>query len=533
MGAIKESSMLLAKKIILLSLALVQIPCFSFGFGKYLNAPFVQESDDLEAFLEDPVASFDRLKAIPNLCERVTGYDLKYVLRGQGPPRSFLDVFFERHFQEMDGVKMEIVLYLFKELRCCQAPIWEKVGKTFSLYPRMFAEALKDDEDWEHSVSGLSWDWDVFAVGLAGLGDSQFEKVIREYAHSLNQERGQSLEIVEAFIHDPVANFERIKTIDNVDGWIYRYELSLVEGGRLKKDPIGILLRSFDEIDEKKIEILTYLILRVRSGYHAELVMARASAVFKNHPQLFLRVLERMSEWKNVVDQFASWDPEGFEEGLEKAGESEFVKAIRKYLTGGQKEQQALSEEVSIDWDEVKKAFTAYESCPSKESARWLLATIPEQPAVRELGDSETAALVILDSIVFDRAIVAGDEVLAEAAFRLFYYMSGGAVDEELTIMLGRFLVRKPEAFLKLLKKYQHLFPAERDYPVRMTEILEIVPDITSDEDSNRRKIEETRLYMGRIKALERVEDPELVELRDACIRVIRTIIAGIERRIS
>jgi hypothetical protein len=201
------------------------------------------------------------------------------------------------------------------------------------------------------------------------------------------------------------------------------------------------------------------------------------------------------------------------------------------FLTGGLQEQKKLTGDVYIDWDEVKKAFAAYESCPSEESARWLLATIPEQPAVRELGDSETAALVILDSIVFDRAIVAGDEVLAEAAFRLFYYMSGGAVDEELTIMLGRFLVRKPEAFLKLLKKYRHLFPTERDYPVTMTEIQEIVPDITSDEDELLMNKELIRLYTERVKALEKVEDPELVELRDACFRVIVTILTGIERR--
>jgi hypothetical protein len=149
-----------------------------------------------------------------------------------------------------------------------------------------------------------------------------------------------------------------------------------------------------------------------------------------------------------------------------------------------------------------------------------------------ELGNREFAAGAIADSLMFDRAVVAGDELLAEAAFRLFGHIGGGAVDEELRIMLGRFLTKKPEAFLKLLRKYRHLFPTERDYPVTMTEILEIVPDITSDEDELLMIKESVRLYTERIKALERVEDPELMELRDACIRVIRTIIAEIERRI-
>ena len=201
------------------------------------------------------------------------------------------------------------------------------------------------------------------------------------------------------------------------------------------------------------------------------------------------------------------------------------------FLAGSQEKQQEPGEEVYINWDEVKKAFDAYRSCSSDENARRLLETIPEKPATRELGNSEAAVMAILDCIPFYSMICAGDEVLAEAAFRLFKYVSGGAIEEELTIELGRFLTKNPEAFLKLLKKYRHLFPAERNYPVTMTEILEIVPDITSDEDWHRRKIEEARLYTERLKALERVEDPELIELRDACIRVIRTIIARIERR--
>ena len=58
-----------------------------------------------------------------------------------------------------------------------------------------------------------------------------------------------------------------------------------------------------------------------------------------------------------------------------------------------------------------------------------------------------------------------------------------------------------------------------------MTEIHEIVPDARSIEDWNRLKNESIRLYIERIKALERVSDPKLIELRDACIRAIKKII--------
>jgi hypothetical protein len=200
-------------------------------------------------------------------------------------------------------------------------------------------------------------------------------------------------------------------------------------------------------------------------------------------------------------------------------------------LAGSQYEQEKRREGKFINWDEVKQALDVYESCPSEESARRLLATIPEKPAVYQLGKREATALAFLNSVPFEKAVISGDKLLAETAFKLLGYVGGGAVDEELRIMLGRFLIREPATFLELLKRYNYLFPSERDYPIFMTEILEIVPDITSEEDGRRQKKERVRLYTERIKALERVKEPGLIELRDACIRAIQTIVVRIERR--
>lgn len=199
--------------------------------------------------------------------------------------------------------------------------------------------------------------------------------------------------------------------------------------------------------------------------------------------------------------------------------------ALCLFLGGRRQEQEKQNEQECINWDEVKQALDIYESCPSEENARRLLATIPEKAAAREFGNGESVGLAFINCVPFMKAVITGDALLTETAFRLFGYMRGGVVEEELRIMLGRFLTKNPAIFLRLLKKYLHLFASERDYPVTMTEILEIVPDITSKEDSRRRKIEEIRLYTERIKALERVEDPELTELKDACIRVIKAII--------
>lgn len=66
-----------------------------------------------------------------------------------------------------------------------------------------------------------------------------------------------------------------------------------------------------------------------------------------------------------------------------------------------------------------------------------------------------------------------------------------------------------------------------------MTEILDIVPDICSDEDWKRRDIEELKLYERRLRALKSVQDEDLLVVRDRCIKIIEEIIKEIKDRIK
>jgi hypothetical protein len=178
-----------------------------------------------------------------------------------------------------------------------------------------------------------------------------------------------------------------------------------------------------------------------------------------------------------------------------------------------------------INWDNIKEALEAYESCPCEENAKLLLATVPELPGADQIGNRKSAVLALLESVLFTDKIVAGDESLAETAFRLLGYLRGGAIDEEIRISLSRFLIKKPEAFLRLLKKYEYLFSSEEEYPITMTEILDIVPDVDSEADRLRMNAARKRLYTERLEALKKVDDPELKKLRDTCILVIEAII--------
>ena len=63
-----------------------------------------------------------------------------------------------------------------------------------------------------------------------------------------------------------------------------------------------------------------------------------------------------------------------------------------------------------------------------------------------------------------------------------------------------------------------------------MTEILDMVPDVTSEEDRLRSNALRKRLYTERLEALRKVDDPELNNLRDTCIRVIEAIINKLRR---
>jgi len=194
-------------------------------------------------------------------------------------------------------------------------------------------------------------------------------------------------------------------------------------------------------------------------------------------------------------------------------------------LTANRPLAQSQTEKGPINWDNVKKALKVYEFCPCEENTRRLLATVPELPGAVQMGDRKTASLALLESAVFTDTIIAGDETLAETAFRLLGYLRGGAIDEEITIALSRILIKKPWAFLRLLKKYEFLFSSEEEYPITMTEILDIVPDISSEEDRLRSNTVRRRLYSERLEALRKVDDPELNNLRDACIRVLEAII--------
>jgi hypothetical protein len=289
-----------------------------------------QATRTIEDFLNDPVAAFERLKAINDLCQEMMAYEI-----GSSHPgykhESYLDKLFARHFREIDDKKMEIVIYLFLNLKHCNGFIWNKTTEAFALRPNVFAKTLESIPEWKSIIEDISLDWPSFSAGLNGLGSTEFERTVKEYATSLHQERSQIEKDIEAFFKDPVGCFDRIKNLDDICLWMGRFM------SRLQKEfiiaPIDALFDGpFEAIDEQKVRIMIHLVLHCGPGGQGEVLADRVARVFRAQPRLFARVLEESPEWKRVVDVVSGLGWSDFSVGLEGLGNSKFEKELKGYV---------------------------------------------------------------------------------------------------------------------------------------------------------------------------------------------------------
>lgn len=301
-----------------------------------------QEHSALEAFLDDPVKNFGHIKEMQDLCAQIVSYDLD--LRGQGRGDSqdlFVNRLFRTHFCETNEKKIEIVIFLFSKLHSCRSDIYENTMRVFVEQPRMFVAELERHQDWKIIINGISQDWEAFSRELVELGSTAFEKAVKEYAiseHEINEKR---LKDIEVFFSDPVANFDRIKRMENICELISRYEQGFTNNQSLTDNFLTEFFnRHFREIDEIRIKIVIHMILHCGSGVQGEILLDKADEIFSVQPQMFVMVLEKTEEWKSVIrDLFYLGD---ISKGLAKLGNSKFVMKIREYVkelekTGRQK----------------------------------------------------------------------------------------------------------------------------------------------------------------------------------------------------
>ncbi|MBN2256852.1 MAG: hypothetical protein JW704_03390, partial [Anaerolineaceae bacterium] len=251
------------------------------------------------------------------------------------PPVQFLgssSQLYGRHFQDVDEKKMQIVVYLYRQLRSCYGDIVNKTIATIGLNPTIFISVLEREPDWESIVEGLSLEWESFLPILGRLGDTEFAQEVKNQAFRAHEGRDQKIEIIAAFLNDPVMLFDKVRTWDDIGFWIGQYGDRLYTEGRLTEPIIDVFIRThFQEIDEKKIEILMHLLLR-SGGFIGEMLSDETAKIFMLHPSVFIKVLERTEDWQRVVDKISMLSWNNFHNGLMRLGDTEFEKSLRKYI---------------------------------------------------------------------------------------------------------------------------------------------------------------------------------------------------------
>jgi hypothetical protein len=293
---------------------------------------------DLEAFLfEGAVKNFPRIKDINDLCAWIARYQEKYMSEGSAAFLNPIDQLLRREFGEIDEQKLEILFHLI--LQCGGLGYGERIlWRTDSALrddPELFFRVLGNGPDWTSLLNKISENWSSPAIwetaldGAAKLADNNLKDSVQGYIRCLHEDRIQREKDVEAFMLDPVAGFERIKKIENLCYWIGLYEQRLIHDHLLNESALSVLFREhFQEVDEKRTEIIIHMVLHCGSGIYGEFLADRAEKMFRARPDLFVGIFERTPRWKDAVRNLFYLTDIRFE----SLGNSEFERKIKEYV---------------------------------------------------------------------------------------------------------------------------------------------------------------------------------------------------------
>lgn len=149
-----------------------------------LHEDRIQREKDVEAFRLDPVAGFERIKNIENLCSWIGLYEQRFI-HNQALDEFRLNVLFREHFQVVDEPRTEILVHMMPH--CGSGHYGEiladQAARMFRARPDLFVRVLEKTPRWNDVVSALLYLTDVVDV-FEALGNSEFERRIKEYVHN-------------------------------------------------------------------------------------------------------------------------------------------------------------------------------------------------------------------------------------------------------------------------------------------------------------------------------------------------------------
>lgn len=141
----------------------------------------IQRERDIEAFIVDPIAGFERIKGIENICWWLAYHDSRIVHDGVLEKTAW-GILFQERLKEVDEKWTEIVIHMITH---CGSGLYgelltDPAESMLRARPDLFIRVLERTRRWKDVVDQLLALADVRDVFLK-LGDSEFEKQVKEY----------------------------------------------------------------------------------------------------------------------------------------------------------------------------------------------------------------------------------------------------------------------------------------------------------------------------------------------------------------
>ncbi|MDI6699586.1 MAG: hypothetical protein QME85_11740 [Candidatus Saccharicenans sp.] len=276
----------------------------------------------IEAFFSDPVKYFEALKKEPDLRNKLELY-FRY---NKEKARDGLRILLE----QPDQARSEILVYLLAIYP--EYVIADTAAEFFSLSPDLFTNQLKRYPEWRELINELTRREETFYAGLEKLGNTEFEREVKDYALKLKAQRDYEYKIISSFIDDPIKNYQKILGLRDFDKLIYEYQKKFIKNGILTDDPFGRLLDNLSIANEKTIEILIHLMSNIKSGYYAEELANKTARTFYSNTNLFINVLKRHDNWREIIDSMLETEWNIIMKTLPKLGQSEFERELKEYI---------------------------------------------------------------------------------------------------------------------------------------------------------------------------------------------------------
>jgi hypothetical protein len=180
----------------------------------------------------------------------------------------------------------------------------------------------------------------------------------------------------------------------------------------------------------------------------------------------------------------------------------------------------------NINWDEIRRAFGSYCQSPSSGKAIWILSIMPKSFDNRTADHEQWTSTV--DYIyeherfsVLERGIRKGDSFATRIAFKTLN-ISDGAFTQSLCALIAESIRANPTVFLEELKA---LFESGDEGDLVYSILRDdLDTDILAIEENPQAKQEYAREINLRIKSLETVTRPDLIDIRNYCLRKYRAM---------